>query len=233
MTDADAPFWGPDFTALQAEDPEIASVVLGELERLRGGLQLIASENLTSPAVLAALGSTLSNKYAEGYPGRRYYGGCAEVDKAEELLGTLDRQGLGDVHELAAAVVPPARIALGVLVRQDAALRSEHRGRGEVLAGDQLQVRALPLELVADRLGNLGVGRLEGVPVGSPVGRHPVAPCVPSIAVIWSTRRLWRPPSNGVSSHSSRISSANAAATIRAPIARTFASLCIRDMRAV
>ena len=85
MTDADAPFWGPDFTALQAEDPKIASVVLGELDRLRGGLQLIASENLTSPAVLAALGSTLSNKYAEGYPGRRYYGGCAEVDKAEEL----------------------------------------------------------------------------------------------------------------------------------------------------
>ncbi|MGH8839552.1 MAG: serine hydroxymethyltransferase, partial [Jiangellaceae bacterium] len=85
MTDADAPFWGPGFTALQAEDPEIASVVLGELDRLRGGLQLIASENLTSPAVLAALGSTLSNKYAEGYPGRRYYGGCAEVDKAEEL----------------------------------------------------------------------------------------------------------------------------------------------------
>ena len=80
------PFWGPDFDALREEDAEIADVVLGELDRLRGGLQLIASENLTSPAVLAALGSTLSNKYAEGYPGRRYYGGCAEVDKAE-LLG--------------------------------------------------------------------------------------------------------------------------------------------------
>jgi len=79
------PFWGPDFEALQRTDPEIADVVLGELDRLRGGLQLIASENLTSPAVLAALGSTLSNKYAEGYPGRRYYGGCAEVDKAEEI----------------------------------------------------------------------------------------------------------------------------------------------------
>ena len=52
---------------------------------MRGGLQLIASENLTSPAVLAALGSTLTNKYAEGYPGRRYYGGCAEVDRAEEI----------------------------------------------------------------------------------------------------------------------------------------------------
>jgi len=79
------PFWGPDFDALQAEDPDIAGVVLGELERLRGGLQLIASENFTSPAVLAALGSTLSNKYAEGYPGRRYYGGCQQVDIAEEI----------------------------------------------------------------------------------------------------------------------------------------------------
>jgi glycine hydroxymethyltransferase len=79
------PFWGPDFDALAAEDPDIAAVVLGELGRLRGGLQLIASENLTSPAVLAALGSTLSNKYAEGYPGRRYYGGCAQVDRAEEI----------------------------------------------------------------------------------------------------------------------------------------------------
>ncbi|HEU4910505.1 MAG TPA: serine hydroxymethyltransferase [Actinomycetes bacterium] len=85
MSTGDAPFWGPDFGALQEEDPEIAEVVLGELDRLRGGLQLIASENLTSPAVLAALGSTLSNKYAEGYPGRRYYGGCQEVDRAEEI----------------------------------------------------------------------------------------------------------------------------------------------------
>ena len=80
-----APFWGPDFDELAAEDPEIASIVLDELERLRSGLQLIASENFTSPAVLAALGSTLSNKYAEGYPGKRYYGGCADVDRAENL----------------------------------------------------------------------------------------------------------------------------------------------------
>src|SRR5690242_16791304 len=57
MNPTDVPFWGPDFAALQSEDPEIAGVVLGELDRLRGGLQLIASENFTSPAVLAALGS--------------------------------------------------------------------------------------------------------------------------------------------------------------------------------
>ena len=79
------PILGPDFDALAAFDPDIASVVTDELERLRSGLQLIASENFTSPAVLAALGSTLSNKYAEGYPGRRYYGGCEVVDRAEEI----------------------------------------------------------------------------------------------------------------------------------------------------
>ncbi|TDC67227.1 serine hydroxymethyltransferase [Micromonospora sp. KC207] len=85
VENARSTFWGPDFEQLSTIDPEIAGVVLGELDRLRGGLQLIASENLTSPAVLAALGSTLTNKYAEGYPGRRYYGGCAEVDRAEEI----------------------------------------------------------------------------------------------------------------------------------------------------
>ncbi len=78
-------FWGPSFDDLQETDPEIAGVVLDELTRLRAGLQLIASENFTSPAVLAALGSTLSNKYAEGYPGKRYYGGCEVVDVAEQI----------------------------------------------------------------------------------------------------------------------------------------------------
>jgi len=92
------PFWGPDFDALQAEDPEIASVIIAELERVRGGLQLIASENLTSPAVLAALGSTLSNKYAEGYPGRRYYGGCAVVDDAEEIGIARAKELFGAEH---------------------------------------------------------------------------------------------------------------------------------------
>jgi len=91
-------FWGPDFGNLRREDPEIADVVLGELDRLRGGLQLIASENFTSPAVLAALGSTLSNKYAEGYPGRRYYGGCQEVDKAEEIGIARARELFGCEH---------------------------------------------------------------------------------------------------------------------------------------
>ena len=81
----DDTFYGSDFGALSAFDPEIAGVLTSELDRIRGGLQLIASENISSPEVLTSLGSTLSNKYAEGYPGRRYYGGCSEVDKAEIL----------------------------------------------------------------------------------------------------------------------------------------------------
>ncbi|KLL12719.1 MULTISPECIES: serine hydroxymethyltransferase [Protofrankia] len=92
------PFWGPDFDQLHAEDPEIAGVLLDELDRLRGGLQLIASENFTSPAVLAALGSTLSNKYAEGYPGRRYYGGCQVVDRAEEIGIARAKELFGAEH---------------------------------------------------------------------------------------------------------------------------------------
>jgi glycine hydroxymethyltransferase len=92
------PYWGPDFDALAAFDPDIAGVVLDELDRLRGGLQLIASENFTSPAVLAALGSTLSNKYAEGYPGRRYYGGCEVVDRAEEIGIARAKELFGAEH---------------------------------------------------------------------------------------------------------------------------------------
>ncbi|MGI8531927.1 MAG: serine hydroxymethyltransferase [Geodermatophilaceae bacterium] len=92
------PFWGPDFDALQEQDPEIAGVLLAELDRARSGLQLIASENFTSPAVLAALGSTLSNKYAEGYPGRRYYGGCVQVDRAEEIGIARARKLFGAEH---------------------------------------------------------------------------------------------------------------------------------------
>ncbi|CAB4625638.1 MAG: aminotransferase class V-fold PLP-dependent enzyme [Actinobacteria bacterium] len=82
-------FYGPDFNLLTSQDPEIAAVLLSELKRQQTNLQLIASENFTSRAVLATLGSTLSNKYAEGYPGKRYYGGCEEVDKAEYLA--IDR----------------------------------------------------------------------------------------------------------------------------------------------
>jgi hypothetical protein len=91
-------YYGPDFTLLQKQDPDIAAVLLSELKRLQTDLQLIASENLTSRAVLATLGSTLSNKYAEGYPGKRYYGGCEEVDKAEEIAINRAKSLFGAEH---------------------------------------------------------------------------------------------------------------------------------------
>jgi glycine hydroxymethyltransferase len=91
-------FWGPDFASLERDDPEIADVLLAELDRQRTGLQLIASENFTSPAVLAALGSTLNNKYAEGYPGSRYYRGCDQVDRAELLAVERARDLFGAEH---------------------------------------------------------------------------------------------------------------------------------------
>ena len=66
-------------------DPEIAEAISSELTRQRDGLELIASENVVSEAVMCAMGSVLTNKYAEGYPGKRYYGGCACVDVAETI----------------------------------------------------------------------------------------------------------------------------------------------------
>ena len=66
-------------------DPEVAKAMEDELGRQRNNLELIASENLVSEAVMAAMGSHLTNKYAEGYPGKRYYGGCQYVDVVENL----------------------------------------------------------------------------------------------------------------------------------------------------
>src|SRR5205814_8320269 len=74
---------------LKQADPEIWQAIQDERRRQQQGLEMIASENYTSPAVLAAQGSVLTNKYAEGYPGRRYYGGCEFVDVAERLA--IDR----------------------------------------------------------------------------------------------------------------------------------------------
>ena len=75
--------------ALKAGDPQVAEAIESELGRQRSKLELIASENIVSPAVLAAQGSVLTNKYAEGYPGKRYYGGCEYVDVVEQLA--IDR----------------------------------------------------------------------------------------------------------------------------------------------
>jgi glycine hydroxymethyltransferase len=79
----------PAMDVLKQADPEVWQAIQGERQRQQLGLEMIASENYTSPAVLAAQGSVLTNKYAEGYPGKRYYGGCEFVDIAERLA--IDR----------------------------------------------------------------------------------------------------------------------------------------------
>ena len=70
---------------LTAEDPQVVDAIEQELSRQRSSIELIASENFASPAVMEAMGSVLTNKYAEGYPGKRYYGGCEKVDIVEDL----------------------------------------------------------------------------------------------------------------------------------------------------
>ena len=80
---------------LAASDPEVWSAVSDEMARQRQGLELIASENYTSPAVMQAVGSVLTNKYAEGYPGRRYYGGCEYVDVVEDLARNRAKELFG------------------------------------------------------------------------------------------------------------------------------------------
>ncbi|WP_210572588.1 serine hydroxymethyltransferase [Streptomyces sp. GESEQ-4] len=83
---------------LRRQDPELAGILLGELERQSTTLQLIAAENFTSPAVLAALGSPLANKYAEGYPGARHHGGCEIVDVAERVAVDRAKALFGAEH---------------------------------------------------------------------------------------------------------------------------------------
>ncbi len=112
MTDT---FYGPDFELLSTQDPDIAAVLLAELHRQQTNLQLIASENFTSRAVLATMGSTLSNKYAEGYPGKRYYGGCEEVDVAETIAIERAKSLFGAEH---ANVQPHSGASANVAVYQ-------------------------------------------------------------------------------------------------------------------
>ncbi|MFH8980542.1 serine hydroxymethyltransferase [Streptomyces varsoviensis] len=122
--------WGPDFDALRREDPELAGLLLAELVRQSAGLQLIAAENFTSPAVLAALGSPLANKYAEGYPGARHHGGCELVDLAERIAIDRAKSLFGAAH----ANVQPHSGSSAVLAAYAALLRP----------GDTVLAMALP-----------------------------------------------------------------------------------------
>jgi glycine hydroxymethyltransferase len=106
---------GSPFAAWLDGDPEVAALVAAEAERQSTTLQLIASENFTSPAVLAATGSVLTNKYAEGYPGRRYYGGNRVIDEVEELARRRAAELFGAEH---ANVQPHAGAVANLAVYQ-------------------------------------------------------------------------------------------------------------------
>src|SRR5213596_1282586 len=88
----------PPNSALRDADPEIAALIGEETIRQNDGIELIASENFVSPAVMEAMGSPLTNKYAEGLPGKRYYGGCEVVDKVEQLAIDRAKQLFGADH---------------------------------------------------------------------------------------------------------------------------------------
>ena len=83
---------------LSATDPEVFSAVENELRRQRSSIELIASENFVSPSVMEAVGSPLTNKYAEGLPGKRYYGGCWAVDRVENLARERACKLFGSAH---------------------------------------------------------------------------------------------------------------------------------------
>ena len=87
-----------DLETLQKQDPEIYSAIRAEEHRQRDELELIASENYTSKAIMEAVGSVLTNKYAEGLPGRRYYGGCSHVDTSEQLAIDRAKKLFGAEH---------------------------------------------------------------------------------------------------------------------------------------
>ncbi|AWK52292.1 serine hydroxymethyltransferase [Clostridium beijerinckii] len=87
-----------NFENIQREDKEIYSLMEKELERQQKGIELIASENIVSPAVMEAMGSYLTNKYAEGYPGKRYYGGCYVVDQIEQIAIDRAKELFGAEH---------------------------------------------------------------------------------------------------------------------------------------
>jgi glycine hydroxymethyltransferase len=121
-------------------DPDIAALLGKELERQRGQIELIASENFTWPAVLEAVGSVPTNKYAEGYPGRRYYGGCEVIDEIEQLAIDRARELFGAEHAnvqphagaqtnmaVYASVMEPGDTLMGLALNQGGHLTHGHK----------------------------------------------------------------------------------------------------------
>ncbi|HSN56945.1 MAG TPA: serine hydroxymethyltransferase, partial [Candidatus Sulfomarinibacteraceae bacterium] len=135
-----------------AVDPEVAAALEAERQRQNEGLELIASENFASPAVMAAMGSVMTNKYAEGYPGKRYYGGCQFVDVGEELARERAKQLFGAEH---ANVQPHSgaqanmAVYLAVLEPGDTMLGMDLTHGGHLTHGHPLNQSGKQYEVVA------------------------------------------------------------------------------------
>jgi glycine hydroxymethyltransferase len=176
------------FTAgLAAADPEIAAAVARELHRQQSQIELIASENIVSRAVLEAQGSVLTNKYAEGYPGRRYYGGCAFVDIAESLAIERAKRlfdcGFANVQPHAGAPANEA-VYLALLSPGDAILGMSLAAGGHLTHGAKPNISGKWFDAHAYGVraedGRIDFDEVERE-AGSPTGSAPIS---------WSTWRI-------------------------------------------
>ena len=148
-------------TPLASIDPEISAAIAAERKRQESNIELIASENFTYPAVMEAQGSVLTNKYAEGYPGKRYYGGCEHVDVVEELAIERAKSLFGADH----ANVQPhsgsqanAAVYLSVLRPGDKILTMSLADGGHLTHGHPMNFSGMTYEVV-----NYGVGVEDGL----------------------------------------------------------------------
>ena len=144
--------------SLADTDPEIADAIQHETERQADGLELIASENFVSAAVLEAAGSVMTNKYAEGYPGKRYYGGCEFVDVAESLAIARAKALFGAEH---ANVQPHSGAQANMARLPDAAEAGRHRARHEPRARRPPHARP-SAELLGQALHDRALRRPQG-----------------------------------------------------------------------
>ena len=147
MSDPELDFDALRLAHLDEVDPPIAALIEAELDRQRNQIELIASENFTWPSMLEAVGSVATNKYAEGYPGKRYYGGCETVDEMEELARTRAAGLFGAEH---ANVQPHAgsQANMAAYFALLGCLASPAAAAGEPPA---LQARALLVQIAAAR----------------------------------------------------------------------------------
>ena len=244
---------------LKETDPEVYDAIVRETRRQAETLELIASENFTSEAVLEATGSVFTNKYAEGYPGRRYYGGCQFADVVESLARERAKKLFGAEH---ANVQPHSGTQANIAVYETLLKEADpvlgmnlshggHLSHGHPLNFSGKHYKFIPYgvrrdtetidydeleKLAHDGVVDFGVGFFERAVERLGGGSFHLArerAGGRSSSVILSMRRWWRPPPNLVFSHSLTMATAWLASTTRAPMQSTLALVCSAAMRAL